>query len=205
MATMPGDDQEDTTIYKVVVNHEEQYSIWPAERENPLGWRDVGKSGRKQTCLDYIQEVWVDMRPLSLRQQMEEAARRPAPAPASVPPRHARPAANSRTGDDLVDRLSAGEHPVEVRLRPEKTVPHLKENIDRGYVHITFTNTRGGTELGVRLDPERSNLSQANFENHTGTVRLVGGLTLNYVKVRCVADIDLTTLTGHGHLEPVEV
>ncbi|MBF2066669.1 MAG: MbtH family protein [Calothrix sp. C42_A2020_038] len=47
------DDKEDTTIYKVVVNHEEQYSIWPAERENPLGWKDVGKNGFKQECLDY--------------------------------------------------------------------------------------------------------------------------------------------------------
>ncbi|MBW4506992.1 MAG: MbtH family protein [Scytonematopsis contorta HA4267-MV1] len=66
------DDKEDTTIYKVVVNHEEQYSIWPIERENPLGWKDVGKNGLKQECLDYIKEVWIDMRPLSLRKKMEE-------------------------------------------------------------------------------------------------------------------------------------
>ncbi|WP_413198517.1 MbtH family protein [Nostoc piscinale] len=64
-------DKEDTTIYKVVVNHEEQYSIWPLERENPLGWQDVGKNGLKQECLDYIKEVWTDMRPLSLRQKMQ--------------------------------------------------------------------------------------------------------------------------------------
>ncbi|ALF53784.1 antibiotic synthesis protein MbtH [Nostoc piscinale CENA21] len=64
-------EKEDTTIYKVVVNHEEQYSIWPLERENPLGWQDVGKSGLKQECLDYIKEVWTDMRPLSLRQKMQ--------------------------------------------------------------------------------------------------------------------------------------
>jgi MbtH protein len=69
------DEQEDTTIYKVVVNHEEQYSIWPADRENPLGWQDVGKSGPKADCLAYIKEVWTDMRPLSLRKKMEEQAR----------------------------------------------------------------------------------------------------------------------------------
>ena len=69
------DDKEDTTIYKVVVTHEEQYSIWPAQRENALGWKDAGKSGPKQECLDYIKEVWTDMRPLSLRKKMEEAAR----------------------------------------------------------------------------------------------------------------------------------
>ncbi|BAZ20942.1 MbtH domain-containing protein [Kalymmatonema gypsitolerans NIES-4073] len=68
-------DKEETTIYKVVVNHEEQYSIWAADRENPLGWKDAGKSGLKQECLDYIKEVWTDMRPLSLRKKMEEAAR----------------------------------------------------------------------------------------------------------------------------------
>ena len=60
-------DREDTRVYKVVVNHEEQYSIWFAEQENPLGWRDVGKSGLKSECLEYIKEVWTDMRPLSLR------------------------------------------------------------------------------------------------------------------------------------------
>ena len=69
------DAKEDNTIYKVVVNHEEQYSIWPADRENALGWKDVGKSGLKEECLAYIKEVWTDMRPLSLRQKMEESNR----------------------------------------------------------------------------------------------------------------------------------
>jgi MbtH protein len=68
---MNRDEQEDPTIYKVIINDEEQYSIWPADRENAPGWRDVGKSGMKQECLDYIREVWTDMRPLSLRKQME--------------------------------------------------------------------------------------------------------------------------------------
>jgi len=69
-------DEEDTTTYKVVINHEEQYSIWQADRENPLGWKDAGKQGTKQECLDHIEEVWTDMRPLSLRKKMEEDARR---------------------------------------------------------------------------------------------------------------------------------
>ncbi|MCP6760031.1 MAG: MbtH family NRPS accessory protein [Fischerella sp. CENA71] len=71
---MSWDEKEDTQIYKVVVNHEEQYSIWLVDKENPLGWRDVGKSGLKAECLAYIREVWTDMRPLSLRRMMEEAA-----------------------------------------------------------------------------------------------------------------------------------
>ena len=64
-------ESEDTTIYKVVLNHEQQYSIWPVDRENPPGWRDAGKAGSKQECLAYIGEVWTDMRPLSLRKQMD--------------------------------------------------------------------------------------------------------------------------------------
>ncbi len=70
-------EQEDATIYKVVLNHEEQYSIWPAARENALGWNDAGFSGSKADCLEYIKRVWTDMRPLSLRKKMEEAAKPP--------------------------------------------------------------------------------------------------------------------------------
>lgn len=64
------DDDDDKVQYKVVVNHEEQYSIWPVARENPPGWRDEGKSGSKRECLDHINVVWTDMRPLSLRLKM---------------------------------------------------------------------------------------------------------------------------------------
>jgi MbtH protein len=61
-------DQEPSgSRYKVVVNHEEQYSIWDAKRANPDGWSDAGKTGSKDECLAYIDEVWTDMRPLSLR------------------------------------------------------------------------------------------------------------------------------------------
>jgi MbtH protein len=72
---MSWDEQEDTTIYKVVINYEEQYSIWPADRDLPAGWNEAGKSGTKAECLAYIEEVWTDMRPLSLRKKMEEEAR----------------------------------------------------------------------------------------------------------------------------------
>jgi MbtH protein len=59
----------DDITYKVVLNDEEQYSIWPAERSNPPGWRDAGKSGSKTECLAYVADVWTDMRPLSLRRR----------------------------------------------------------------------------------------------------------------------------------------
>lgn len=73
---MHEEDREGATLYKVVVNHEEQYSIWPADRENPLGWKDAGKRGPKAQCLSFIKEVWTDMRPLSLRKKMQEPARK---------------------------------------------------------------------------------------------------------------------------------
>jgi len=62
--------EDDVHVYSVVVNHEEQYSIWLAGRTVPAGWREVGMTGSKADCLAYIKEVWVDMRPLSLRQAM---------------------------------------------------------------------------------------------------------------------------------------
>jgi MbtH protein len=65
------DSKDDITVYNVVINHEEQYSIWPAHKPNPLGWTSVGRSGPKEECLKYIGEVWTDMRPLSLRKHME--------------------------------------------------------------------------------------------------------------------------------------
>ncbi|HEX6719154.1 MAG TPA: MbtH family NRPS accessory protein [Pyrinomonadaceae bacterium] len=204
MSRMNSDEKEDTTVYKVVVNHEEQYSIWPLERENPLGWSDVGKTGQKDECLSYIKEVWTDMRPLSLRKKMEEAAQSQSQPPGTEFS-GSEESAPSNKGDDLVKRLSEGNHPVEVGLRSEKNSRRLKECIDRGYVHIKFMNTSGGTELGVRLDPAAMDVSHADFENQTGSVRLAGNLTLNYVDVRCVAEIDLKTLTGQGHLEPIAV
>jgi hypothetical protein len=102
---------------------------------------------------------------------------------------------------DLPHRLSEGTHPVEVSLRPEKTIKALKACLDRGYVHIRFTDTRGGTELGVPIDTGLSDLTQADFVQETGRLRLVGQLTLDYVPVRCTAEIDIPSLTGQGHLE----
>jgi len=71
---MSSSEREDEKLYKIVVNHEEQYSIWPAERKNAPGWRDAGKSGTREECLAAIEEMWSDMRPLSLRRQRESSA-----------------------------------------------------------------------------------------------------------------------------------
>jgi Core binding factor beta subunit len=103
--------------------------------------------------------------------------------------------------NDLVKRLSQGSHAVEVSCRPERSIKIFKEQIDRNYVLIKFTETRGGTELGVPLDKARSDFSEANFDTETGKVRVAGELTLDYVPVRVVADIDLPSMRGQGHLE----
>jgi hypothetical protein len=112
-------------------------------------------------------------------------------------------AANHRGGrlmSDLVQRL-AHDQPVVASLRPEPTLEAFKAALDRGYVHVLFTETRGGTELGVRIDPARLDLSNADFERRTGTAKVAGELVLDYVRVRCHAAIDLATLRGTGHLE----
>jgi MbtH protein len=70
---MSREEKEDTTAYQVVVNHEDQYSIWPADRENAPGWRDAGRGGTRAECLAYIETVWTDMRPLSLRKRMDQS------------------------------------------------------------------------------------------------------------------------------------
>lgn len=185
-------DGEDATIYRVVVNQEEQYSIWPEYKENPPGWMNVGKVGPKAECLDYIKEVWTDLRPLSLRKRMEEMARN-----------HPQQSQSPEPGScekNLVDILCEGYHAVEASLRPERSVKLFKEEIDRDYVHVKFTGTKGGTELGVRLDRSACNFGSADFEQGKGIIDLEGELTLDYVNVRCVAKIDLKSLAGKGYL-----
>jgi MbtH protein len=71
---MQEEERDEFAVYTVVVNHEEQYSIWPLDLAVPAGWREVGRTGPKAECLAYIEEVWTDMRPLSLRRSMGDTA-----------------------------------------------------------------------------------------------------------------------------------
>jgi MbtH protein len=83
-------EEEDTREYVVLVNVEEQYSLWLADLEIPKGWREVFARNNKKACLEYVKEVWTDMRPLSLRKAMAEAraqqeqAQQPEPPPAAL-------------------------------------------------------------------------------------------------------------------------
>jgi hypothetical protein len=104
--------------------------------------------------------------------------------------------------NELVERLTKGPHPI---VAERSTSPkELREQIGRGFVLLKFPNTRGGTELGSRLDMEQTRLDGADFESGAGSVRLVGNLTLNYDKVQLVADIDLASLKGTGYLVLIE-
>ncbi|MEO7019894.1 MAG: MbtH domain protein [Ktedonobacteraceae bacterium] len=106
--------------------------------------------------------------------------------------------------NELIQRLSEGNHAVTVG-GSKPSLEDLKWRLeDIGYAFIKFTETQGGTDLGVRIDKNATNLSGADFGQRTGSVHIEGTLTLNYVKVRCIADIDLATLNGKGHLTILE-
>lgn len=106
--------------------------------------------------------------------------------------------------NELVERLATGDHPVTVG-GPKPSLEEFQKRVeDMGYVFIKFTATRGGTDLGVRVDKAATDLTRANFAEGTGIAHVEGTLTLNYVKVRCVAEIDLSTLNGTGHLVVIE-
>ena len=194
---MFSDEEDDQTIYVAVVNHEEQYSIWPEYKPLPLGWNATGKSGSKAECLSFIELVWTDMRPLSLQLQMKEMERKRLTGELEE---ENLDTSSWNEGPTLVERLTVGRQRVEVSLRPERTVALLKECIDRKYVHVKFTETHGGTELGFKLDDNACDFSSADLESGTGKIHLEGELTLDYERVTCIADIDLSALEGEGHL-----
>ncbi len=89
-------EEEDTREYVVLVNCEEQYSLWLADLDIPKGWREVFARNNKKACLEYVKEVWTDMRPLSLRKAMAEAnAQREQESQVQAPPPEQPPAAST--------------------------------------------------------------------------------------------------------------
>lgn len=104
----------------------------------------------------------------------------------------------------LVQKLSNGRHLVQFTSRSEDSHDDLQKCIDRGYVHIMFPETRGGTELGVTIERTLCNLSETNVRERRGLLHLEGKLTLDYQPVRCIADLDLESLSGEGYLVVAE-
>lgn len=103
--------------------------------------------------------------------------------------------------NELIKRLSERKQPVEAN-RPEKSAQALKERIELGYVHILFSET--GTELGIKLNKAKCDLTAADFENGKGSIHLEGAITLNYEKVKCIAEIHLENMEGEGLLVPID-
>ena len=101
--------------------------------------------------------------------------------------------------DELVGILSQGKHPVTVSPGNKADWRGIKERIDIGVVWVRFVETH--TELGFRLELDRCDLSKADIEAGTGSLRLVGTLILNDVPVRGFAEVTLPDLKGTGYLE----
>lgn len=178
---------DDTTTYNVIVNHEEQYAIWPDFKQIPTGWRYGNKTGAKSDCLAYIKEVWTDLRPLTVRQQMAQQPTSPSPAAELNQP-------------TLVDRLCEGVHTVQITLRPEPTMQRFKESLNRDHVPVKFTETNGGSEFGIKLDKAACDLSNLDLDNGWGTAHLEGRLSVDFVPVKIVIDIDFPSFEGSGRL-----
>jgi len=189
-------DEQDGRRYVVVVNDEEQYSIWPEGREIPLGWRADGTAGTKDECLAHIEKVWTDMRPKSLRDAL-----------AAGLPHAAAPAVDEDSGDPLVQRLAAGSHPVVVAGVGDRNaadaIERFRHRMERGHVNVLFTDTAGGTELSLRFDPQTIDRSRCDFARRSGSLALAADLNLDGVDVRCEVELSLEQLAGTGRLVPL--
>jgi uncharacterized protein YbdZ (MbtH family) len=197
----PNPDSENSTVYKVVANDNEQYSIWPTHRSTPSGWHDVGAVGSKEFCLAFVTKIWTDMLFYSLKNRINEMA-----CGLTELAILAEMSNDSRDADDqgLLERFSKPDQPVEVILEADKTAHALMTCIGNGYMHMKFIDARGEVELGVILDREAVEIHTADFENQKGVVHLEGGLIINCQRIRCIADINLETLTGRGYLYPLK-
>jgi uncharacterized protein YbdZ (MbtH family) len=163
--------------WRVVVNSEEQYSIWPADREPPSGWQPDGVEGTRDACLDHIATVWTDMRPKGLREWMEAHADMP-PAPPE-----------SELGPPLLEVLSHTQ-PTRAVVTPADSVEAFRAALSRGVIHLSFPNTRGGTVLRIAVDSYRDDSQGFQIEGH---------LVLDGQRASCRVQLD-HELSGTGRL-----
>lgn len=103
--------------------------------------------------------------------------------------------------NDLVARLATGKHPVEFEKQAQNMEEINNRLVELKYVFVKFTDTRGGTELGINVDEQHTCIKNADFAQGTGSIHIEGTCILNYHKVRCIADVDLKTREGSGYLE----
>lgn len=193
--------------FKVVVNEEQQYSIWPTWKPDPPGWNDEGVRGTKQVCLEHIEKVWTDMRPLSLRKWMEENK-----LPVNEGVKLALPVVSDTSKDyfhaakppnELVKKLMK-EQTVQIIRYLENSKPSiekLRRAVEVGYILVKFSETKGGTELGCNVKNENPRCS---VEWKDSKIIFHGRLKLDFTPILVHATIDLTTFQGTGYVEPIE-
>lgn len=105
--------------------------------------------------------------------------------------------------DDLVERL-LNKQSIDFESRSD-SMEEIKERLtEMKFVFVTFTQTNGGTELGINVDSNLTKIENADFDKGAGIIQVVGTCTLNYQKVRCIAEVDLSTKKGTGYLEPLD-
>jgi len=105
--------------------------------------------------------------------------------------------------DYLVEKLLNKQH-IDFESRTE-SMQEIKERLtEMKFVFVTFTETNGGTELGINVDLALTNIRNADFEQGTGVISVVGTCKLNYQRIRCIAEVDLSTKKGTGYLEPLD-
>lgn len=182
--------EEPNLVYQVVVNEEEQYSIWPSYKKRPKGWTDVGPAGTKAECLDWIEKTWVDLRPRSLREVMRLDSLRSAPAIRADLPISPR----TESLIPLPDRLC--RHEQHIRVARCSDAADFKAQLDRGYVLLEFLQTAGGTELGCPVSSSRSVDVEARFDTGIGKIEVVAQVRVDYELLRILAVVDLSTLEG---------
>jgi len=193
-------DNKDQYDYSVVVNDEEQYSIWPIFKIVPEGWKEVGFKGKKEDCLSHISQVWTDMRPLSLRNKMDELQKE---WTETVNTKSETPSHTQSEMSSTVVFLVNGIHPISTKPT-DNDCKSFHTSLNRQYIHITFTDTAGGTCLGMRIDPNKTVFIDANFESELGSIEVEGICVLDYVRIKCFARINLQTLSGTASLEIIK-
>ena len=186
--------------YKVVINSARQYSIWPVERSNPTGWRDVGIEGSKGYCLAYIDKVWKDIRPSQLvkkprhsyisQKNVNGEIRRIVTSQSYKLPNPGRP-------DDLVDRLCRHPQTFEVILRPQRGVRNLLKSLNRGYLHMKTLGEKAGIKLAVRITEFAIGGGLSEYDEMS-TVKFSGRLVLNFCQIHVRAEMRLGDIRGHG-------
>lgn len=189
-------EREDNFKYIVVVNHEEQYSIWRADFELPGGWSSCGFEGYRDECIAYVDKVWLDMRPLSVRRALQEIEKNTQSAQPQqgheAPPR-----------EPLVSRLTKEKRRFEFVSANELSRDLIKQSIKRGVVHFRIPDTDGGTVIGLVIDEAKAKECVASIDAGCEELSIVGRFTLDYMNAVCKLSANLSSFDGQCQIDLV--